>query len=281
MSHLQPTDARPAPMGQNTHIHLGCRMGSYRVTAKNFSEASENRIHSDDVARRYGFEGALVPGVAVFGYLTHPVVERLGEAWLTASTSQVRFLRPAYEGDALEISLAEAADGWHARCHNAAGTLLAELVTESGPMAAAEDQSIFAAATKPAERVDMNWQTVVEGQPFTPWHWQITEDGNSTYASQVFDEQPIYRTAAHPHWLLGIANRALTREFVMPAWIHVGSTVRFRKLLRVGDTVEVRAVPLEKWERKGHQFVKLYLAYVRGETVTTEIFHTAIFRVAE
>jgi len=42
----------------------------------------------------------------------------------------------------------------------------------------------------------------------------------------------------------------------------------------------VRAVPLERWERKGHQFIKLYVAYVvRGE-VAAEIFHTAIFRVA-
>jgi len=273
--------ARRASIGQNTRIRLGCRMGSYQVTAKNFSEASENRIHSDEVARRYGFEGALVPGVAVYGYLTHPIVERLGEPWLSASTSDVRFFKPAYEGDALEISVAEAGDRWQASCHNAAGILLAELVTEPGNLPPAEDQGVFDAAAKPAGRVDMTWKTVVEGQPFTPWHWQITEDGNSTYASQVFDEQPIYRTAAHPHWLLGIANRALTREFVMPAWIHVGSTVRFRKLLRVGDTVEVRAVPLQKWERKGHQFVKLYLAYVRGESVTTEIFHTAIFRVAE
>jgi hypothetical protein len=40
-------------------------------------------------------------------------------------------------------------------------------------------------------------------------------------------------------------------------------------------------VPAEKWEKKGHQFVKLYIAYlVRGE-VATEILHTAIFRVAE
>ncbi len=256
-------------------------MGTHRVTAKNFSAASENRIHSDDVARRYGFEGALVPGVAVFGYLTHPLVERLGEAWLTESVSHVRFLKPAYEGDHLAISLEEADDGWHARCHNQAGTLLAELVTEHGALPPAEDQDIFAASRKPAERVDMTWPNVVEGQPFLPWHWQITEDGNHTYASQVFDHQPLYRTAAHPHWLLGIANRALTREYVMPAWIHVGSTVRFRKLLRVGDTVEVRAVPLEKWERKGHQFVKLYLAYVHGESIATEIFHTAIFRVAE
>jgi acyl dehydratase len=67
----------------------------------------------------------------------------------------------------------------------------------------------------------------------------------------------------------------------MPAWIHVGSEIRFHAQLKVGDTVEVRAVPLEKWERKGHQFVKLYLAYLRGSEITTELFHTAIFRVAQ
>jgi hypothetical protein len=48
----------------------------------------------------------------------------------------------------------------------------------------------------------------------------------------------------------------------MPAWIHTGSEVTFRRLLRVGDDIDVRAVPLEKWERKGHHFVELYIAYV-------------------
>ena len=256
-------------------------MGDYRVTARNFSEASENRIHSDDIARRYGFRGALVPGVAVYGYMTRPLVERFGDAWLGESVSSVRFHKPAYEGDELSIALSSQGSDWTARCTNADGTLLAELTTHLGELPPERSQDVFQAAPKPAERVDMSWDTVVEGQPFAPWHWQITEDGNRTYAQQVFDDLAVYRTAAHPHWLLGVANRALTREFVMPAWIHVGSEVVFREMLKVGDTVEVRAVPLEKWERKGHQFVKLYLAYVRGETVTTEILHTAIFRVAE
>ena len=67
----------------------------------------------------------------------------------------------------------------------------------------------------------------------------------------------------------------------MPAWIHVGSEIRFRALVRVGDTLAVNAVPLEKWERKGHQFVRLYLTYSRLDQITTELYHTAIFRVAE
>ena len=35
-------------------------------------------MHSDDVARRFGFKGALVPGVTVFAHMTRPLVERYG-----------------------------------------------------------------------------------------------------------------------------------------------------------------------------------------------------------
>ena len=66
----------------------------------------------------------------------------------------------------------------------------------------------------------------------------------------------------------------------MPAWIHAGSDVRHRALVKVGDTVEVRAALTEKWRRKGHEFLRLYVAYGRGRKLTTEIFHTAIFKVA-
>jgi acyl dehydratase len=67
----------------------------------------------------------------------------------------------------------------------------------------------------------------------------------------------------------------------MPAWIHAGSEIRFREVLRVGDTIEVKAVPLEKWRRKGHEFIRLYLAYHRNGRIAAEIFHTAIFRMAQ
>ena len=39
----------------------------YRVRARNAATNSEDKIHPDDVARRYGFEGGLVPGVTVCG----------------------------------------------------------------------------------------------------------------------------------------------------------------------------------------------------------------------
>jgi acyl dehydratase len=256
-------------------------MSTYQVIAKNHSEASENRIHSDDVARRYGFRGALVPGVAVYGYLTHPLVERFGERWLSESVNDVRFLKPAYDGDRLDIALDEGADPLTVTCTNQLGEHLATLTTRMSALPDIEPQSVFDGPRKPSGRVPMDWDNVVVGQVFPAWHWQITEDANDVVRRQVADELPIYRSAAHPHGLLQIANRALVREFVMPAWIHVGSEIRARAMPRVNDTLEIRAAVLDKWERKGHQFVKLYLTYLRDSEITIEVIHTAIFRVAE
>lgn len=257
-------------------------MGTYEVVARNFSEAHENKIHSDEIARKYGFKGALVPGVAVWGHLTHPLAERFGEQWLSRSLSETRFFKPAYHGDRLIITTEESDGGFLVQGHNDEGTLLAEIRTRlPEEMPAPEDQSLFEQPRRAAERVEMNWDSVVEKEPFPEWHFQVITDENQRYASEIADTLPLYQHVAHPHWLLSVANQTLTREYQMPAWIHVGSEVRFRELVRVGDTLAVNTVPVEKWERKGHQFVRLYITYHRLNILTTEIFHTAIFRVAE
>src|SRR5262249_56628062 len=81
----------------------------YKVRAHNSSTASENRMHSDDVARRYGFQGGLVPGVSVFSYITRPVVARYGADWLARGWAEASFAQPAYEGALLTVSPAAGA----------------------------------------------------------------------------------------------------------------------------------------------------------------------------
>lgn len=255
---------------------------TWKVVARNFSKATDNKIHSDEIARKYGFKSALVPGVAVYGHLTYPLVHRYGEQWLSHSQHNVRFLKPAYHQDELKIELTEDESGSHVDCHNSEGVLLAQLHSTS-PDGQTEfaQRSDFSATTKDPARIEMIWETVQPMQPFAEWHFQITDDSNRTFTEQIADPLSLYRHVAHPHWLLSVANQSLTREYVMPAWLHVESEVRYRALVRVGDTLAVKAVPLEKWRRKGHEFVRLYLAYYRDDVLTTEILHTAIFKVAE
>ena len=52
-------------------------MNSWQATALNTAPDSENQIHSDELAKEYGFKGGLVPGVTVSAYLLHPVIESL------------------------------------------------------------------------------------------------------------------------------------------------------------------------------------------------------------
>ncbi|MCZ6709554.1 MAG: hypothetical protein O7B25_04245, partial [Gammaproteobacteria bacterium] len=117
-------------------------MSAYQVVAQNFSQDHENKIHSDEIAKKYGFKGGLVPGVAVWGHLTHPLVELLGEDWLAGSVSNVRFFKPAYHGDHLELTCSEDGAGYHVQCLHE-GTLLAELHSSiPDELPASEDQAI-------------------------------------------------------------------------------------------------------------------------------------------
>ena len=80
-----------------------------QILALNDAEDSENRIHSDEVARRYGFSSALVSGVNLFGYLTQPLVRQYGEQFLHRGMMDVVFLKPAYQNDLLTLE-AKASD---------------------------------------------------------------------------------------------------------------------------------------------------------------------------
>ena len=48
---------------------------AYEGIAFNQAPDSDNEIHSDEMAQRFGFEGGLVPGVTVSAYLVQPGVE--------------------------------------------------------------------------------------------------------------------------------------------------------------------------------------------------------------
>src|SRR5437773_8792316 len=83
-------------------------LGPYRVSAYNTAHDSENKIHDDAVARRFGFGGGLVPGVDVYGYMTHLPVMRWGRAWLERGTAECRFFKPVYDGDIASVTASEA-----------------------------------------------------------------------------------------------------------------------------------------------------------------------------
>ena len=94
-------------------------MSAYQVVAQNFSEDHENKIHSDEIAKKYGFKGGLVPGVAVWGHLTHPLVERLGEEThlvRAVRANPLGFLPPAEASHGVGQALHRAGDASRKEC---------------------------------------------------------------------------------------------------------------------------------------------------------------------
>src|SRR6202045_2248124 len=86
------------------------RLEPYRVSAYNSSKQSENKIHDDTVARRFGFSGGLVPGVDVLAYMRPLPVAKWGRAFLERGLIEARFIKPVYDGEVADVS-GEKSDG--------------------------------------------------------------------------------------------------------------------------------------------------------------------------
>src|ERR1700743_3233161 len=62
---------------------------TYRVEAYNTAKLSENKMHDDAVARRFGFHGGLVPGVDVMAYMMHMPIAQWGRDFLERGMIEV------------------------------------------------------------------------------------------------------------------------------------------------------------------------------------------------
>ena len=89
---------------------MSAAIAVYEVNAFNTATASENKIHDDAMARRFGFRGGLVPGVEVFAYMAHMPVARWGRNWLERGQAECRFLKPVYDGAVARVTATEDGD---------------------------------------------------------------------------------------------------------------------------------------------------------------------------
>src|SRR6202048_104637 len=98
---------------KNTKIRetaMTSRLEACRVEAYNTAKLSENKMHDDTVARRFGFNGGLVPGVDVMAYMMHLPVAKWGRAFLERGLIEARFVKPVYDGEIANVT-AEESDG--------------------------------------------------------------------------------------------------------------------------------------------------------------------------
>ncbi len=83
------------------------RLETYRVQAYNTAKLSENKMHDDTVAKRFGFSGGLVPGVDVMAYMMHLPVAKWGRTFLERGLIEARFVKPVYDGAVADVTATE------------------------------------------------------------------------------------------------------------------------------------------------------------------------------
>ena len=257
------------------------RLEAYRVEAYNTAKLSENKMHDDTVARRFGFGGGLVPGVDVMAYMMHLPVRKWGRAFLERGLIEARFVKPVYDGEIVNVT-GEESDGVLSIEVESRGQLCAT-GTASLPASPRRSRSRFpgiAPVGTPAGRRTSyqagQWLGTLPGA----WAGEAATE----YLADVRERDPIYAREGlgHPGLLQRVMNRVLVDNAILGPWIDVGSRMQLLSAARSGDELTARARVTGNYEKKGHRFVELdALVLANGRTPFAHCQHIAIYQPRE
>ena len=259
------------------------RLEAYRVQAFNTAKLSENKMHDDTVARRFGFSGGLVPGVDVMAYIMHLPVAKWGRAFLERGLIEARFVKPVYDGETADVT-GEDRDG-----------VLAIEVESRGQLCATGSASLPASApslsiTDFADTAPVSERKPVDAKSYELGKWLGTVprawagEAAKEYLTDVRERDPIYLAEAlgHPGLVQRVMNRVLVDNAILGPWIHVGSRMQLLSAARRGDELTARAKVTGNYEKKGHRFVELDALVVANRRIpVAHCQHIAIYQPRE
>ena len=259
------------------------RLEAYRVQAYNTAKLSENKMHDDTVAKRFGFSGGLVPGVDVMAYMMHLPVARWGRAFLERGLIEARFVKPVYDGEIADVTASES-DGVLSIEVESRGQICATgtaTLPASAPSFSLMDYRETAAVT---ERKPVSTTSYELGQWLGTLPRTWAGDAATEYLTDVRETDAIYarERLGHPGLLQRVMNKVLVDNAILGPWIHVGSRMQLLSAARTGDEITARARVTGNYEKKGHRFVELDALVVgNGDTPLAHCWHIAIYQPRE
>jgi hypothetical protein len=268
-----------------SRFNIGQELPCREVVAKNYGADHANRIHSDEGAARYGFAGALVPGVGLYAYLTRPVIDALGLEWLERGAMSAKFLKPVYDGEKVQARAAIT--------HNDPIELKLELINQSGELCAIGSAGLPNSSPTldpddyPFRALTQLWPASIAslsiGDTLGPVEFNLDMKGEMPkFLDNVVETSPIYDSICHPAFWIAQANEILMRNIALGPWIHTASDARHYRAARDGERLSLRGRVMDLYERRGHELavVDLGLFGENGRPVA-QIKHTAIIKLRE
>jgi acyl-coenzyme A thioesterase PaaI-like protein len=266
-------------------FEIGQELPCCEVIAKNYGADHANRIHSDEGAARYGFAGALVPGVGLYAYMTRPVVDALGLEWLERGSMSVKFLKPVYDGEKVQARARAA--------HNDPIELELELINESGGLCAVGSAGLPNSSTAldpdnypfraPAQLWPASIASLSIGDTLGSVEFVLDMKGEMPkFLDNVVETSPIYDSICHPAFWIAQANEILMRNIALGPWIHTASDARHYAAARDGERLSLRGLVSDLYERRGHELVVVDLGlFGENGRPVSHIKHTAIIKLRE
>ena len=259
---------------------------NWQARAYNQATESENRIHSDDVAKQYGFKGGLVPGVTVYAYLAHPALAAWGKHWLSRGHARITLHKPLYEGSDFRVLLRDVTGSrYHGEVRDDGDVLCAD--GEVGLSETPEPMPAMRGDERVPARQDRRQATreVMEELVGCMRSLRIEWRGDGELDRYVADArampplvQPDSEGFANPAFSLGLANWILARNVRLGPWIHVDSQVQNHAPIPLGSATIVESKILELFDRGGHEFVELDVCvYFEDGSPVLRARHKAIY----
>src|SRR5437588_3076572 len=259
------------------------RLETYRVSAYNTSKQSENKIHDDAVARRFGFSGGLVPGVDVLAYMLHLPVAKWGRAFLERGLIEARFLKPVYDGEIADVTAAESDGGLSIEVESRSDLCATGTASlPSSPPSFSLDDFIEVPVVAERRPVSADSYEVGKWLATLPRDW--AGDAAKEYLGDIRERDEIYAREGlgHPALLQRVMNKVLVDNAIVGPWIHVGSRMQLLSAAKTGDQLTARARVTGNYEKKGHRFVELEaLVVANGRTPLAHCRHIAIYQPRE
>ncbi len=248
-----------------------------------------NPIHSTDVAKEYGFTGALVGGVTVYGWMVPPLLAVLGDEWLDYGWADVSFRKPVYPGDLVEARASHRRDGG-ADLRLSRGPADTCVLGTAGlgdaPWRAELTRPTRTEAEPPARHPELlTLESAPVGHEVRAMGVPIPMGEAAAYALEKQEDGSERWTGAgariHPGWIAARMTPLMKHSYRYGPSIHTRSQVQHLAPAMAGQRVTIAGRFVDAFERNGHHYAVVDgLVLADGGEELAHIRHTTIFRIA-